>query len=96
MAVKGALFRLKCKTFDSRWHWLAPGIEFNALLSVAVQSGIKDVLGALNSTKISIYNFGNSTSVTERWNGTFGWHTPDSSRCAFCFCTCEQDSFWGQ
>ena len=44
IAVKRALFRLKCKTFDSRWHWIAPGIDhefnsyiFHALLSVAVR-----------------------------------------------------------
>ena len=37
MAVKGALFRLKCKTFDSRWHWLALGIEFNPIPCFAVR-----------------------------------------------------------
>lgn len=45
MAVKGALFRLKCKTFDSRWHWLARGIEFNfySMFCCRWQSGIKDI-----------------------------------------------------
>lgn len=43
MAVKGALFRLKCKTFDSRWHWLAPGIEFNPIPCFAVRgSAVRD------------------------------------------------------
>ena len=45
MAVKGALFCLKCKTFDSRWHWLARGIEFNfySMFCCPWQSGIKDI-----------------------------------------------------
>ena len=43
MAIKGALFRLKCKTFDSRWHWLAPGIEFNPIPCFAVRgSAVRD------------------------------------------------------
>ena len=53
-------------------------------------------MGASHSTKITVWNFGNSTY---QWNGTLRLHTPDPSHRAFGYCSCKQDTnerHWGQ
>ena len=53
-------------------------------------------MGASHSTKITVWNFGNSTY---QWNGTLRLHRPDPSHRALGYCSCKQDTkerHWGQ
>ena len=51
---------------------------------------------AFYSTKIPVWNFGNSAS---QWNGTFRLHRPNPSHRAFGYCSFKQDTkerYWRQ
>ena len=55
-----------------------------------------DIMGAFHSTKIP---FEIPEIFRVQWNGTFRFHRPDPSHCAFGYCSFKQDTkerYWGQ
>ena len=60
------------------------------VLAQAVTYFLSVSLSASHSTKITVWNFGNSTY---QWNGTLRFHRPDPSHRGFGYCSCKHAGY---